>query len=84
MIRYLYHLATPAPRKNEGRITKKVFNTQPIDTQRNSRANLKLIDGLVKDILVLRTRNERTPIGRKLAWKRLLKKDKLHPGLSCH
>ncbi|GFU01933.1 hypothetical protein TNCV_1524231 [Trichonephila clavipes] len=41
------------------------------------------VDGLEKDLLVLRTRNWRTLAGRRLAWKRLLEKAKAHPGLSC-
>ncbi|GFX77246.1 uncharacterized protein TNCV_5063791 [Trichonephila clavipes] len=63
---------------------KKVFNAQPIGTRRKGRTNLRWIDGLEKDLLVLRTKNWRTPVGRMLAWKRLLEKAKAHPGLSNH
>ncbi|GFV65494.1 uncharacterized protein TNCV_1737311 [Trichonephila clavipes] len=70
-------------RMNEDRTTKKVFNAQPIGTLRKGRPNLKWIDGLEKDLLVLRTRNWRT-LARKLARKKLLEKAKAHPGLSCH
>ncbi|GFV53643.1 uncharacterized protein TNCV_1042511 [Trichonephila clavipes] len=62
---------------------KKVFNAQLIGTRRRGRINLRWIDGLEKDLLVLRTRNWRTLAGRRLAWKRLLEKAKAHPGL-CH
>ncbi|GFW33239.1 uncharacterized protein TNCV_2859171 [Trichonephila clavipes] len=63
---------------SEDRTTKKVFNAQPIGTQRKGR----WIDGLEKDFLILRTRNWRKLTRRRLAWKRLL--DKAHPGLSSH
>ncbi|GFW15123.1 uncharacterized protein TNCV_172701 [Trichonephila clavipes] len=69
---------------NEDRTTKKVFNAQPTGTRRKGRPNLRWIDGLEKDLLVLRTRNWRTLAGRRLAWKRLLEKAKDHAGLSCH
>ncbi|GFV34957.1 uncharacterized protein TNCV_2097851 [Trichonephila clavipes] len=69
---------------NEDRTIKKVFNAQPIGTRRKGRPNLRWIDGLTKDLLVLRTRNWRTLAGRRLAWKRLLEKAKAHPGLLCH
>ncbi|GFX68846.1 uncharacterized protein TNCV_3865451 [Trichonephila clavipes] len=75
---------------NEDRTTKKFFNTQPIGTRRRDRPNLRWIDGLEKDLLVLRTRNWRTLAGRRLAWKRVLEKAKAHPGLpgqktrGCH
>ncbi|GFY30615.1 uncharacterized protein TNCV_3117771 [Trichonephila clavipes] len=66
-------------RMNEDRTTEKVFNAQPIGTQRKSRPNLRWIDGLEKGLLVLRTRHWRT-----LAWKRILEKAKAHPRLSGH
>ncbi|GFS95152.1 uncharacterized protein TNCV_2704981 [Trichonephila clavipes] len=59
---------------NEDSITKKVFNAQPMGTRRKGRPNFKRIDGLEKDLLVLRTGNWRTLAGRRLAWKRLLEK----------
>ncbi|GFX15440.1 uncharacterized protein TNCV_3303691 [Trichonephila clavipes] len=71
-------------RINEDRTTKKVFNAQPIGTRKKGRPNLRRIDGLEKDLLVLRTRYWRTLAGRRLAWKRLFEKAKAHPGLSCH
>ncbi|GFW00737.1 uncharacterized protein TNCV_2305101 [Trichonephila clavipes] len=43
------------------------------------RASLGWIDGLEKDLLVLRTKNWRTIEGRWLAWKRLLEKAKPLP-----
>ncbi|GFU24336.1 uncharacterized protein TNCV_942301 [Trichonephila clavipes] len=69
---------------NEDRPTKKVFNAQPIGTRRKGRPNLRWIDVLEKDILVLRTRLWRKLVGRRLTWKRLLEKAKAHPGLSYH
>ncbi|GFX86835.1 uncharacterized protein TNCV_3751081 [Trichonephila clavipes] len=69
---------------NEDRTTKNVFNAQPIGTRRKGRPNLRWIDVLEKDLLVLRTKNWRTPARRKLVWKRLLEKAKVHPGLSSH
>ncbi|GFW89751.1 uncharacterized protein TNCV_4069501 [Trichonephila clavipes] len=68
---------------NEAHATKKVFNAQPMSTQRKCKPNLKWIDGLEED-LVLRTRNWRTLTGRRLAWKSLLEKAKAHPELSRH
>ncbi|GFU89199.1 uncharacterized protein TNCV_2896471 [Trichonephila clavipes] len=69
---------------NEDRTTKKIFKAQPIGTRRKVRLNLRWIDDLEKDLLILRTRDWRTLAGRRLAWKRLLEKAKAHPGLSCH
>ncbi|GFW66122.1 uncharacterized protein TNCV_1710211 [Trichonephila clavipes] len=63
--------------------TKKVFKAQPIGTQRRGKTNLRWIDGLEKDLLVLRTRNWRTLARKSLPWKRLLEKAKAHPGVSC-
>ncbi|GFW91335.1 uncharacterized protein TNCV_737491 [Trichonephila clavipes] len=53
---------------------KKVFKAQPIGTRKKGRPNLRWIDGLEKDLLVLRTRDWRTLAGRRLAWKMLLEK----------
>ncbi|GFV64988.1 uncharacterized protein TNCV_763301 [Trichonephila clavipes] len=68
-------------RMNEDCTAKKVFNAQPIGTRRKGRPNLRWIDGLEKDLIVLRIKNWRTLAGRRLAWKRLLEKAKVHPGL---
>ncbi|PRD32136.1 UNVERIFIED_CONTAM: hypothetical protein NCL1_21396 [Trichonephila clavipes] len=51
-------------RKDEDCTTKKVFNDQPIGTRRKGRLNLRWIDGLEKDLLVLRTKNWRILTGR--------------------
>ncbi|GFT30314.1 uncharacterized protein TNCV_2376181 [Trichonephila clavipes] len=64
---------------DEDRTTKKVFNVQPIGTRRKGRPNPRWIDGLEKYLLVLRTKNWRSLVGRRLAWKRLLEKAKVHP-----
>ncbi|GFW48470.1 putative LOC100569746 [Trichonephila clavipes] len=73
---------------NEDRTTKNVFNAQPIDTRRKGRPNLRWIDGLEIDLLVLRTRNWITLAGRRLAWKRLLEKAEelwfQQDGSTCH
>ncbi|GFS76469.1 uncharacterized protein TNCV_1620921 [Trichonephila clavipes] len=44
-------------RMDDDRTTKKAFNAQPISTQRKGRPNLRWIDVLEKDLLVLRTKN---------------------------
>ncbi|GFW69084.1 uncharacterized protein TNCV_2919821 [Trichonephila clavipes] len=54
-------------------------NARPTGTRRKGRLNLRWIDGLEKDLLVLKARN-----WRRLAWKRLFEKAKAHPGLSSH
>ncbi|GFU70358.1 uncharacterized protein TNCV_2916211 [Trichonephila clavipes] len=69
---------------DENRTTKKLFNVQPIGIRRKGRPNLRWIDDLEKDLLVLRTKNWRTPAIRRLAWKSLLDKAKAHLGLSSH
>ncbi|GFX84339.1 uncharacterized protein TNCV_4134501 [Trichonephila clavipes] len=61
----------------EDRTTKKVFNAQPIVTRRKGKPNLRQIDGLEKDFLVLRTKHWRTLAGKRLVWKRLLEKAKI-------
>ncbi|GFU60257.1 uncharacterized protein TNCV_4249561 [Trichonephila clavipes] len=71
-------------RIDEDRTTKKVLNTQPIDTRRKGRPNLRWIDGLKKDLLVLRTKKLRTLAGRRLDWKRFLEKANAHSGLLNH
>ncbi|GFU88745.1 uncharacterized protein TNCV_4444221 [Trichonephila clavipes] len=61
---------------------KKVFNAQPIGPRRKDRSNLRWIDGLEKDIIVLRNKNWRTLEGRRLACgKGFLRRPK--PTLSC-
>ncbi|GFX25422.1 uncharacterized protein TNCV_1424061 [Trichonephila clavipes] len=67
---------------DEDRTTKKDFNAQPIGTWRKVRPNLRWIDGIEKDLLVLRTKNWKTLAGRRLAWKRLLQKAEAQTGLS--
>ncbi|GFX86337.1 hypothetical protein TNCV_2562191 [Trichonephila clavipes] len=67
-------------RINKDRKTKKVFKTQPNGTRRKDRSNLRWIDGLEKDLLLMRTKIGLT--GRRLAWRRLLEKTQAHPGLS--
>ncbi|GFX65113.1 hypothetical protein TNCV_452511 [Trichonephila clavipes] len=67
-------------RMHENRTTKKVFNAQPIGTRRKVRPNLIWIDGIEKDLLVLRTTKQATR--RRLAWTRILEKAKAHPELS--
>ncbi|GFU51918.1 uncharacterized protein TNCV_3734231 [Trichonephila clavipes] len=62
--------------------TKQVFNTQPIGTSRKGRPNLRWMDSLEKDILVLKTKNWRTLAARRLAWKKLLEKTNA-PSLCC-
>ncbi|GFU75900.1 uncharacterized protein TNCV_3522041 [Trichonephila clavipes] len=69
---------------DEDRATKKVFNTQPIGTWRKGRPILKWVDGLEKDLLILRTKNLRSLAGSRLVWKRLLEKAKAQPDLSSH
>ncbi|GFS77286.1 uncharacterized protein TNCV_3758701 [Trichonephila clavipes] len=69
---------------DKDRTTEEVFNAQPIGTRRKGRPNLIWIDGLEKDLLVLKTKNWRTLAGRRLAWKRLLEKATAYPGLSSH
>ncbi|GFV10192.1 uncharacterized protein TNCV_3661441 [Trichonephila clavipes] len=71
-------------RMDENRTTKNVFNAQPIGTRRKVKPNLRCIDGLGKDLLVLRNKNWRTLARRRLTWKRLLEKAKAHPELSSH
>ncbi|GFW10988.1 hypothetical protein TNCV_4459631 [Trichonephila clavipes] len=65
---------------DEDHTTKKIFNAQPIDPWGKGRSNLRWIDGLEKDLLILRIKNWRTQAGRRLARKRLL--EKANPGLS--
>ncbi|GFU60191.1 uncharacterized protein TNCV_4248951 [Trichonephila clavipes] len=69
---------------DKDRTTKKVFVCQPIGTRSQpiGRPNFRWIDGLEKELLVLRTKNWRTPAGKWLDWNRLLVKVKAHSGLS--
>ncbi|GFU98007.1 uncharacterized protein TNCV_232841 [Trichonephila clavipes] len=55
---------------NDNHTAKKVFIAQPTGIRRKSRQNLIWIDGLEKDLPVLRTKNWRTVSRRRLAWKR--------------
>ncbi|PRD28990.1 UNVERIFIED_CONTAM: hypothetical protein NCL1_30767 [Trichonephila clavipes] len=71
-IKWLGHVV----RTDENSTTKNVFNAQTIGTRRKDWSNLRWIDGLEKDLQVLRTKNWRTLVGRRLAWKRLLEKAK--------
>ncbi|GFW09319.1 putative DD41D transposase [Trichonephila clavipes] len=65
---------------DENRTTKKVSNAQSIGTRRKGRPNLRWIDGLENDLLVLRTKNWRTLARGRLEWKRLLEKANANPG----
>ncbi|GFS56833.1 uncharacterized protein TNCV_2222401 [Trichonephila clavipes] len=69
-------------RMDENRTTEKVFKIQPTGTRRKGRTNLRWIDGLEKDLLVLRTKNWRTLARRMLACgKGFLRTPR--PTLSC-
>ncbi|GFW77693.1 uncharacterized protein TNCV_133841 [Trichonephila clavipes] len=70
-------------RMNEDYTTKKIFNTEPIDTGEKGRTNLRRIDGQEKDYLILRTKIWKTLAGRRLAWKKFLEKAKPHLRLLC-
>ncbi|GFU62579.1 hypothetical protein TNCV_1314131 [Trichonephila clavipes] len=67
--------------KKRSHHTKNVSNAQPIGTQRKGRPNLRWIDGLEKDLLVLRTRSWRAMAVRRLAGKGFLRRQK--PTLGC-
>ncbi|GFU07360.1 uncharacterized protein TNCV_2130701 [Trichonephila clavipes] len=68
-------------RMNEDHTTlKKSSMLNPNGTRRKGRPILRWIDGLEKDLLILK----KALVGRRLAWKKLLEKAKTHPGLSCH
>ncbi|GFT48731.1 hypothetical protein TNCV_595061 [Trichonephila clavipes] len=49
---------------------KKSLNAQPIGTKRKRRPNLIWIDGLEKDLLVLRTKNWKTLARRRLTYRK--------------
>ncbi|GFU67066.1 hypothetical protein TNCV_4969151 [Trichonephila clavipes] len=67
----------------EDHITKIVFKAQAIGTRRKGKSNLRWIDGLEKDLLVLKTNNWRTLAGRRLTCvERLLEEAKAHHGPS--
>ncbi|GFU88576.1 hypothetical protein TNCV_4442531 [Trichonephila clavipes] len=66
---------------NEDHSTKKVFHAQPIGTRRKGRPNPRGIDGLEKELLVLRTKNWRTLAEIRLAWKSFLRRPS--PTLCC-
>ncbi|GFV16699.1 hypothetical protein TNCV_4418861 [Trichonephila clavipes] len=55
---------------DEDRTTKKCFYVPPIGTRRKVSPNLRSIDGLEKELLVLRSKNWKTLAGRRLAWRR--------------
>ncbi|GFX21338.1 uncharacterized protein TNCV_2252851 [Trichonephila clavipes] len=71
-------------RIDENGTTKMSSMSNQLDTQRKGMPNLKLIDGLEKDLLVSRTKNWRTLAGSSLAWEILLDKTKAYPGPSSH
>ncbi|GFU68902.1 uncharacterized protein TNCV_4882291 [Trichonephila clavipes] len=71
--------ASHVVRMDETRTTKKFFNAQAINTRRKGMPNLGWIDVLEKDLLVLRTKILRKL--RRLGWKRLLEKAKVHSWL---
>ncbi|GFX45336.1 uncharacterized protein TNCV_2096211 [Trichonephila clavipes] len=60
-------LAGHIVRMDEDRTTKKVLNVQPNGSRRKGRPNLRWIDGLEKDLLVLRIKNWKTRAERKKA-----------------
>ncbi|GFT53451.1 uncharacterized protein TNCV_3324411 [Trichonephila clavipes] len=68
-------------RMDEDRSAKKVFSAQPSGIRKKGKPNLRWIDGLEKDLLILKTKNWRTQAGRRLDWKRVPETAKAHPGL---
>jgi hypothetical protein len=69
-------------RMNGNRNTKRIFNSKPMGTSKRGGPNLRWIDCLERDPLILRTRNWRTLAETTSAWKKLLEKARAHPGQS--
>ncbi|GFU96353.1 hypothetical protein TNCV_89301 [Trichonephila clavipes] len=67
---------------DENRTTKKVFNAHPIGTRRKIRPNIRRIDGLEKDPLILRTKNWRISAGRRVTGRKGFLRSS-RPTLSC-
>ncbi|GFY35101.1 hypothetical protein TNCV_5044761 [Trichonephila clavipes] len=65
---------------DEDRTTKKFS----ISNQLTHKERAGWIDGLEKDLLVLRTKNWKTLAIKRMEWKRLLEKAEVHLGLSSH
>ncbi|GFV88391.1 uncharacterized protein TNCV_1242041 [Trichonephila clavipes] len=67
-------------RMDKNRTTKKDFSVQPIGTRRKARQNLRWINGLEKDLLILRTKNWRTLAGKGWPGKGFLRRPRLTLG----
>ena len=71
-------------RMEEGRTTKRIFQARPTGSRKRGRPKLRWEDCLENDFRALNVRQWRTVAPRRRAWRDLLEKAKVHPGLSSH
>jgi hypothetical protein len=67
--------------ENSGTV-KKVFDTRPEGTRKIGRPKLRWEDGVIQDITALGVKNWRNVAVDREDWRKLLKKDRAHTGLS--
>ncbi|GFW44616.1 endonuclease-reverse transcriptase [Trichonephila clavipes] len=71
-------------RLDENRVMEKIFVARPYGTRKRGRPRLWWIDCLEKDLETINVRNWKRQAKNKTAWNGILKKAKVHPGVSCH
>ena len=67
---------------NNDRTLKKIFNTKPDGTRSVGRPKLRWEDGFDQDMKILRIRNWKKIALNRDEWAKILKKTKVHQGLS--
>jgi hypothetical protein len=66
------------------RAVKKMFNTRPEGTRKIGRPELRCEEGVIQAISALGAKNWRTVALNIEVWLKLLKKSRIHTGMSSH
>jgi hypothetical protein len=64
----------------DDRMVKKLTNWKPFGKRPAGRPKNRQIDGILKDIQVLKVKNWKELIGNRMEWNNLVEKTKTHPG----
>jgi hypothetical protein len=67
----------------DDRMVKKLTNWKAFGKRPAGRPKNRWIDGILKDIQVLKVKNWKELIGNRKEWNNLAKNAKTHPGLRC-
>jgi hypothetical protein len=65
----------------DDKMVKKLTNWKPFGKRQAGRPKNRWIDGILKDMKVLKVKNWKVLIGNRKEWNNLVEKVKTHPGL---